>query len=342
VALTFFGLIIASQAAFGVPAAALEQLASEWLRLPRSAPTTTPTVLPTAALEFGPTSAPGLAGPTIAQDLPSPTLEPSATAELAPSPTAQPPTGTTPPPPTPTETASLVPSLTPAPSNTPSPSPAPSQTAALAVTEDPSPTLSRTPTRTPSRTPTRTPSRTPTRTPTPSPAGATPSPTLEPGGSPPAPSPTWPAPSATSTQQAACFPSGSAGFESALLGLINDERQSQGLEAYSSQSQLQAAARLHAADMACNHFFSHTGSDGSTVGQRVNAQGYSWSWVGENIFATSNTSSDAPQQAFDWWMNSAPHRANLLHTNYSDIGLGYVYLAGSDYGGYFVAVFARP
>ena len=91
--------------------------------------------------------------------------------------------------------------------------------------------------------------------------------------------------------------------------------------------------------MACNHFFSHTGSDGSNVGDRITAQGYSWSWRGENIFAGGSAS---PQSAFDWWMNSAPHRANLLHTNYTDIGIGYIYEPSSDYGGYFTAVFARP
>lgn len=94
--------------------------------------------------------------------------------------------------------------------------------------------------------------------------------------------------------------------------------------------------------MACNNFLSHTGSDGSSVGDRVRRQGYTYSWVGENIFATTNTSSTAPQQAFTWWMNSAPHRANLLNTNYTDIGIGYMYYSGSTYGGYFTAVFARP
>jgi uncharacterized protein YkwD len=127
-----------------------------------------------------------------------------------------------------------------------------------------------------------------------------------------------------------------------LLGLINQERAAQGLPAYASQGQLQTAARLHSTDMACNGFLSHTGSDGSTVGMRVTAQAYNWSWVGENILATSDTSSQAPQSAFDWWMNSAPHRANLLSPNYSEIGLGYIYVAGSPYGGYFTAVFARP
>jgi uncharacterized protein YkwD len=127
-----------------------------------------------------------------------------------------------------------------------------------------------------------------------------------------------------------------------LLGLINQERAAQGLSAYAGQGQLQTAARLHSTDMACNGFFSHTGSDGSTVGLRVTAQSYSWSWVGENILATSDTSAQAPQSAFDWWMDSALHRANLLSSNYTEIGLGYIYVAGSPYGGYFTAVFARP
>ena len=91
--------------------------------------------------------------------------------------------------------------------------------------------------------------------------------------------------------------------------------------------------------MACNDFFSHTGSDGSTVAMRVAAQGYSASRVGENIYAGSSAS---PQSAFDWWMNSAPHRANLLNANYIDIGIGYIYEPNSPYKGYFTAVFARP
>jgi uncharacterized protein YkwD len=91
--------------------------------------------------------------------------------------------------------------------------------------------------------------------------------------------------------------------------------------------------------MACNGFVSHTGSDGSGVRDRVERQGYDWSWIGENIYCTSDTSSGAPQRVFDWWMNSAPHRANLMSPNYTQIGLGYAY-AGSR--GCFTAVFARP
>jgi uncharacterized protein YkwD len=131
-------------------------------------------------------------------------------------------------------------------------------------------------------------------------------------------------------------------FESTLLGLINQERQARGLHTLTLQGQLQTAARLHSEDMACNDFLSHTGSDGSSVRDRVERQGYSWSWIGENIYATGNTSSSAPEQAFNWWMNSTPHRNNLLHEYYTEIGIGYRHSPDSSYGGYFTAVFARP
>jgi uncharacterized protein YkwD len=107
------------------------------------------------------------------------------------------------------------------------------------------------------------------------------------------------------------------------------------------QGQLQTAARVHAADMACNGFNSHTGSDGSSVRDRVARQGYSWSWIGENYYNTGSTSSGAPQQVFNWWMNSTPHRNNLMSPNYQHIGIGHRRNPNTGFGS-FVAVFARP
>ncbi|HMK08614.1 MAG TPA: CAP domain-containing protein [Anaerolineales bacterium] len=153
----------------------------------------------------------------------------------------------------------------------------------------------------------------------------------------PSPTDTAAPPSATATP--GCNASGNTAFESTLLGLINDERNNEGLSAYASQSQLRAAARIHSADMSCNGFVSHTGSDGSSVRDRVQRQGYTWSWIGENIYCTSDTSSAAPQRVFDWWMNSAPHHANLMSPNYTQIGMGYMYANGR---GCFTADFARP
>ncbi len=123
-----------------------------------------------------------------------------------------------------------------------------------------------------------------------------------------------------------------------MIGLINEARQAQGLHPLVQQNQLTAAARVHSDDMACNDFISHTGSDGSSPADRVTSQGYSYSWIGENIFAGSSS----PQTAFDWWMNSEPHRNNILHSNYTEIGIGYSYLEGSRYRNHYTAVFARP
>jgi uncharacterized protein YkwD len=135
-----------------------------------------------------------------------------------------------------------------------------------------------------------------------------------------------------------CDASVNASVEDQVIALINAKRMAQRLAAYSVDSRLTAAARVQGTDMACNHFTSHTGSDGSTVRDRVARQGYTWSWIGENYYAGHG----GAQTAFDWWMNSTPHRNNLLSPNYTQFGVGYVYDADSDYGGYFVLVFAKP
>jgi uncharacterized protein YkwD len=138
-----------------------------------------------------------------------------------------------------------------------------------------------------------------------------------------------------------CAYSENSGFESTLITLINEERVSKGLAAYGVNGLLTSAARGHSQDMACNAYFSHTGLDGSTSASRVAAQGYSYSWVGENIYAGSG-GYNTPESAFAYWMQSPAHYANLMNTNYTEIGIGYVFYTSSPYGGYFTANFARP
>jgi len=52
---------------------------------------------------------------------------------------------------------------------------------------------------------------------------------------------------------------------------------------------LEAVAVEHSRDMGDNNFFSHMGSDGLSVGDRVTNAGYDWSAVGENIAAGQPT-----------------------------------------------------
>lgn len=217
------------------------------------------------------------------------------------------------------------------------PSPIPSATPTITPTA--SPFLSDTPTQTPTITATPTVTLTPSLTPIPS---LTLTPSVTPSGEAPPTATFTASPPPTATGYPDCSPSGDSSFESALWTLINAERESEGLPTYVQQSQLQAAARIHSTDMACNGFFSHTGSDGSKEEDRVDAQGYAWTSVEENIYATGDTTRGAPQLAFNFWMASAPNRANILHDELTDIGIGYIHEPDSPFGGYFSVVFARP
>jgi uncharacterized protein YkwD len=123
-----------------------------------------------------------------------------------------------------------------------------------------------------------------------------------------------------------------------VVELINAQRATAGLSALSAQGQLGSAAQLHSEDMACNNYFSHSGLDSSTVATRIERQGYNWSAAGENIGAGYSS----PESVVSGWMNSEGHRANILNTDFTEIGIGYAFGADSDYGAYWTAVFARP
>jgi uncharacterized protein YkwD len=126
----------------------------------------------------------------------------------------------------------------------------------------------------------------------------------------------------------------SADLTARVLARVNEERAAEGAAPLTRNALLDAAAAEHAADMVDNMYFSHTGSDGSTVAERVSAQGYSWSTVGENI-AYGPSDADG---VMDLWMNSPGHRANILNGSYTEIGIAL------DNRGlpYWVQVFAAP
>ena len=124
-----------------------------------------------------------------------------------------------------------------------------------------------------------------------------------------------------------------------VIELTNIERTNAGLQPLTLNSQLANAAQDHSGDMANDDFFSHTGVDGSNVASRVKDSGYQYSTVGENIAAGQKTA----EQVVEGWMNSPGHRANILNANFTEIGIGYVYLkndTGSvNYNHYWTQVF---
>jgi len=80
---------------------------------------------------------------------------------------------------------------------------------------------------------------------------------------------------------------------------------------------LQSAANSHAKDMAKNGFFSHTGSDGSTLSSRFARAGYKAKAAAENI-AKGQTSA---QSALNSWLKSPGHCANLMSADYTEFGM---------------------
>lgn len=132
------------------------------------------------------------------------------------------------------------------------------------------------------------------------------------------------------------------GYVNTLLKLINQARQQNGLSPVFLQDQLSAAALKHSADMGCNRFVDHNGSDGSTWYDRVGAQGYSAPMSArENIYVGDPTFGGDANGAFNWWMGSQVHRDNILFTNVTECGIAYVYVSGSPYGGYYTLVLGK-
>lgn len=127
-------------------------------------------------------------------------------------------------------------------------------------------------------------------------------------------------------------------YEAELLRLTNLERQKAGIAALRLSNQLNQAAQNHADDMAKNHYFNHTGLNGSQPSDRATAAGYNYSYIGENIAAGGSTPAATIQQ----WMNSQGHRENILNSNYTEIGFGYSYSNSSQYRHYWVQVFGKP
>ena len=122
----------------------------------------------------------------------------------------------------------------------------------------------------------------------------------------------------------------SGSYPSEIVNLINNARTGAGLPALTTNAQLAAAAQGHSTDMACFSLLSHSGSDGSTIQQRIAAAGYSGSFPEEMIYAGGY-----PQDAFNWWMGDPTHHDIIFDKRVTNIGVGYAYVSDSAYGGYY-------
>jgi uncharacterized protein YkwD len=115
-----------------------------------------------------------------------------------------------------------------------------------------------------------------------------------------------------------------------VVQLVNDERAAASCGPLSVDTELTAAAQLHAEDMSARDYMDHVNPEGMDPSARAAAQGYG-DPVGENIAMGYPD----PQAVMEGWMNSEGHRNNILNCDYHVIGVG----VDSD-GWYWAQVFA--
>ncbi|MET9395490.1 CAP domain-containing protein [Streptomyces sp. NPDC006624] len=108
------------------------------------------------------------------------------------------------------------------------------------------------------------------------------------------------------------------GPEAQVLALVNKERATAGCSPVTANDRLTRAADDYSDVMASSGVMSHTGPDGSTMRTRVEAAGYQWSTLGENI---AQGQADAAS-VMKSWMNSPGHRANILNCSFKELGVG--------------------
>jgi uncharacterized protein YkwD len=132
---------------------------------------------------------------------------------------------------------------------------------------------------------------------------------------PPAPAPE-PAPAPAAAPAPAPAPA-DTGVGAEVAALANSARASAGLAPLATDGRLVTAAANHSSDQAASGRMSHTGSNGSSPGDRVAAAGFPAGTWAENVAAGQPSA----QAVFDAWMASPGHRANILHGGLTHIGV---------------------
>lgn len=109
-------------------------------------------------------------------------------------------------------------------------------------------------------------------------------------------------------------------YEKEVVRLVNVERAKQGLTPLEYDWQLSRVARYKSEDMQKNKYFSHTSPTYGSPFNMMKNFGISYRTAGENIAKGYRT----PAAVVEGWMNSPGHRANILNSSFTHIGVGYV------------------
>jgi len=114
-------------------------------------------------------------------------------------------------------------------------------------------------------------------------------------------------------------------YEGEVVRLVNEIRVKNGLKALNHDWELSRVARYKSQDMKDKNYFSHTSPTYGSPFQMMKSFGISYRSAGENIAKGYAT----PEAVVNGWMNSSGHRANILNSSFTHIGVGYV--SGGNY-----------
>jgi len=122
-----------------------------------------------------------------------------------------------------------------------------------------------------------------------------------------------------------------------VLAIVNQVRRDEGLSPLDANGTLDQAAGEFACEMIEQDFFAHENPDSKvSPGERLTHAGYIFYAMGENLAVGQPT----PVEAVAAWLQSPPHRANILSPDWRETGIAV--RNGGAFGWYWVQEFAEP
>lgn len=114
-------------------------------------------------------------------------------------------------------------------------------------------------------------------------------------------------------------------YAAQVVSLVNAERARHGLSALTVSTTVQQAAQTRAGELQTS--FSHTRPSGASCFTALTEAGVSYARAGENIAYGQST----PEAVVQSWMSSSGHRANILSSSFTTIGIGCTVVNGTAY-----------
>lgn len=125
-------------------------------------------------------------------------------------------------------------------------------------------------------------------------------------------------------------------IENRVAQLVNQERAKRGLRPLGYNWEVARVARYKSTDMANKHYFSHTSPTYGSPFNMMENFGIRFTAAGENIAMGQRT----PEEVMNAWMNSPGHRANILSSSFTQIGVGFA--KDSSGRAYWTQMFIKP